>query len=82
MSLCPPEKSLNNDPVRSEQSWYQLEARSRDWPKVKSKLIGAEKIRVGDGREACDLGLPASMFAGDVPSTLSLRPSAGTRKEF
>ena len=39
MSLCPPEKSLHNDPVRSEESWYQMEARSRDWLKVKSKLM-------------------------------------------
>ena len=76
------EKSLNNDPVMSEEPGPQMEARSRDWLKVKSKWKGAEKICVGDGREACDLGLPASMFAGDVPSTLSLRPSAGTRKEF
>ena len=50
--LCPPEKSLNNNPVSSEESWYQMEARSRDWLKVKSKLIGSEKICVGDGREA------------------------------
>ena len=81
MSLCPPEKSLNNDPVSSEESWYQMEARSRDWLKVKSKLMGAEKIHVGDGREACDLDLLVSTSAGDVPSTLSLGPSAGTRTE-
>ena len=37
--LCPPEKSLNNNPVSSEESWYQMEARSRDWLKVKSKLM-------------------------------------------
>ena len=61
MSLCPPEKSLSNNPVSSEESWYQMEARSRDWLKVKSKLKGAEKIRVGDGREACDLDWSASM---------------------
>ena len=58
-----------------------MEAGIRDWLKVKSKLKGAEKIRVGDGREACDLDWSASMCAGDVPSTLSLRPSAGTRTE-
>ena len=58
-----------------------MEARSRDWLKVKSKLMGAEKICVGDGREACDLDLSASMSAGDVLSALSLRPSARTRIE-
>ena len=58
-----------------------METGSRDWLKVKSKLKGAEKIHVKDGREACDLDLPASMSAGDVPSTLNLRPSAGTRTE-
>ena len=58
-----------------------MEARSRDWLKVKSKLKGAEKILVKDGREACDLDLSASMSAGDVLSALSLRPSAGTRTE-
>ena len=58
-----------------------MEARSRDWFKVKSKLMGAEKIHAKDGKEACDLDLPASMSAGDVPSTLNLRPSAGTRTE-
>ena len=80
--LCPPEKSLNNNPVSSEESWYQMEARSRDWLKVKSKLMGAEKIHVGDGREACDLDLSTSnLSACDVPSTLSLRPSAGIRTE-
>ena len=56
-------------------------AEPRDLLKVKSKLKGAEKIHVKDGREACDLDLPASMSAGDVPSTLNLRPSAGTRTE-
>ena len=81
MSLCEPEKSLNNDPVRSEEPGPQMEAGSRDWLKVKSKLKGAEKIHVKDGREDCDLDLPASMSAGDVPSTLSLTPSAGTRTE-
>ena len=58
-----------------------METGSRDWLKVKSKLKGAEKIHVKDGREACDLNLSASMSAGDVPSTFSLRPSAGTRTE-
>ena len=58
-----------------------MEAGSRDWLKVKSKLRGAEKIHIRDEREACDLDLPASMSAGDVPSTLNLRPSAGTRTE-
>ena len=79
--MCPPEKSLNNNPVSSEESWYQMEARSRDWLKVKSKWKGAEKIHVKDGREACDLDVSASMSAGDVPSTLSLRPSAGIRTD-
>ena len=82
MTLCPPEKSLNNDPVSSEESWYQMEARSRDWLKVKSKLMGAEEICVGDGREACDLDQSVSMSVGDVPSTLSLRPLARIRTEF
>ena len=81
MSLCPPEKSLNNDPVRSEEPRPQIEVGSRDWLKVKSKLMGAEKIHVGDGREACDLDLSASMSACDVPSALRLRPSAGIRTE-
>ena len=81
MSLCPPEKSLNNDLVLSEESGPQMEAGSRDWLKVKNKWKGAEKIHVRDGREACDLNLSASMSAGDVPSTFSLRPSAGTRTE-
>ena len=81
MSLCEPEKSLNNDPVRSEEPGPQMEAESRDWLKVKSKLKGAKKIHVKDGREACDLDLPASMSAGAVHSTLSLGPSAGTRTE-
>ena len=79
--MCPPEKSLNNDPVRSEEPGPQIEVGSRDWLKVKSKLKGAEKIHVRDGREACDLDLPQSMSAGDVPSTLSLRPSAGIRTD-
>lgn len=79
--MCPPEKSLNNDPVRSKEPGPQMEAASRDWLKVKSKWKGAEKIHVRDGREACDLDLPQFMSAGDVPSTLSLRPSVGTRTE-
>ena len=81
MTLCPPEKSLNNDPDRSEEPGPQIEAGSRDWLKIKSKLKGAEKIHVKDGREACDLDLSASMSAGDVLSALSLRPSPGTRTE-
>ena len=81
MSLCPPEKSLNNDPDRSEEPGPQIEAGSRDWLKIKSKLKGTEKIHVKDGREACDLDLPESMSSGDVPSSLSLRPSAGTSTE-
>ena len=81
MTLYPPEKSLNNDPVRSKEPVPQMEGGSRDWLKVKSKWKGAEKILVKDGREACDLDLPQSMSAGDAPSTLSLRPSAGTRTE-
>ena len=81
MTLCPPEKSLNNDPVRSEEPGPQMEAGSRDWLKVKNKLKGAEKIHMRDGREACALDLSASMSADDVPSALSLRPSAGTRTE-
>ena len=79
--MCVPEKSLNNDPVSSEEPGPQMEAGIRDWLKVKSKLKGAEKILVKDGREACDLDLSASMSAGDVLSALSLRPSAGTRTE-
>ena len=34
---------------------------------------------MGDDREVCVLVLPASVSAGDVPFTLSLGPSAGTR---
>ena len=79
--MCVPEKSLNNDPVSSEEPGPQMEAGIRDWLKVKSKLKGAEKIHVGDGREACDLDWSASMCAGVVPSTLSLRPSAWTGTE-
>ena len=73
--------SLNHDPVRGEEPGPQMEAGPGDLLKVKSKLKGAEKIHMKDGREDCDLDLPASMSAGDVPSTLSLRPSAGTRTE-
>ena len=79
--MCPPDKGLNNDPVRNEEPGPQIEVGSRDWLKVKSKLKVAEKIHVKDGREACDLDLSASMSAGDVLSALSLRPSAGTRIE-
>ena len=79
--MCPSEKSFNNDPVRSEEPGLQIEVGSRDWLKVKSKLKGAEKIHVKDGREACDLDLSASMSSGDVPSALSLKPSPGTRTE-
>ena len=75
------EKSLNNDPVRSEEPGPQMEAGSRDWLKVKSKLKGAEKIHMKDGREACDLDLSASMSAGDVPFMLRLGPSTGTRAD-
>ena len=79
--MCPPEKSLHNDPVRSEEPGPQIEVGSRDLLKVKSKLKVAEKIHMKDGREACDLDLSASMCAGDVLSALSLRPSPGTRTE-
>ena len=58
-----------------------MEIGPRDLLRVKSKLKGAGKIHIGDGREASNLDLPASMSAGDVPSTLNLRPSAGTRTE-
>ena len=58
-----------------------METGPRDLLRVKSKLKGAGKIHTGDGREACDLDLPASMSAGDVPSTLRLGPSTGTRAD-
>ena len=34
---------------------------------------------MGDGREVCDLDLPASRSIGDVPFTFNLRPLAETR---
>ena len=65
-----------------EEPGPQMEAGPGDLLKVKSTLKGARKIHMGDGKEACDLDLPLSMSAGDVPFMLSLRLSAGPRTEF
>ena len=70
---------------KSKANWWKTKQnktkKQKQTNKKKSKLMGAEKIHVGDGREACDLNLSASMSACDVPSTLSVRPSAGIRTE-
>ena len=72
---------MNHDPVRGEEPGRQMEAEPGDLLKVKSKLKRAGKIHLGDSREACDLDLPVSMSAGEVPFTFSLRISTGPRTE-
>ena len=58
-----------------------MEIGPRDLLRVKSKLKGAGKIHIGDGREASNLHLPVSMSAGDVPFTLRLGISTGARAD-
>lgn len=58
-----------------------METGPRDSLRVESKLKGARKIHIGDGREASNLDLPASMSAGDVPFMLRLGSSPGTRAD-
>ena len=58
-----------------------MEIGPRDLLRVKSKLKGAGKIHIGNGREASNLHLPASMSTGDVPFTLRLGTSPGARAD-
>ena len=58
-----------------------METGPRDSLRVKSKLKGAGKIHIGNGREASNLDLLASVSAGDVPFPLRLGPSTGTRAD-
>ena len=58
-----------------------MEIGPRDLLRVKSKLKGAGKIHIGNGREANNLDLQVSVSAGDVPFLLRLGPSTGTRSD-